>query len=168
MNAITKVAMQSAVFGTCIGMIDGKEPFDAGMVQLSEATYPPPHGEAYVMLARQRGPAPAYTTKELIISFSKDQKDGTYGLFPDFHTVRVLFIDSSVPAKPVVYEQFQGVARVAYDLATSTFSGEVSVLLENLDEDSRRTVDLRVEFEAHPVIRARRVLRRPSSPVAHC
>jgi hypothetical protein len=168
MNAFTKVATQSAVFGTCKGMIDGKEPFDAGMVELSEATYPLPHGEAYVMLATQRDSAPDYTTKELKISFSKGHKDGSYGLYPDFYTVRVLFIDSAVPTKPVVYDQFQGIARVAYDPSTLTFSGEISVLLENLDEDTRKTVDLKVEFEAHPVVRARRVPRRPSSPAAHC
>lgn len=168
MNAFAKVAMQPAVLGTCKGTINGVETFDAGMVELSEATYPLPHGEAYVMLATQRGPAPDYTTKELKISFSKGWDDGSYGLFPDLYTVRVLFIDSTVPAKPVVYDQFQGVARVAYDTSTSTFSGEISATLENLDEDTRKTVDLKVEFEAHAAVRARRVPRRPSSPVVHC
>ena len=168
MNAFAKVAMQPAVFGTCKGTINGVDTFDAGLVELSEATYPLPHGEAYVMLATQRAPAPDYTTKELKISFSKGKVDGNYGLFPDQYTVRVLFIDSTVPTKPVVYDQYQGIARVAYDTSTSTFSGEISAVLENLDENTRKTVDLKVEFEAHPLVRARRIPRHPSSPVAHC
>jgi hypothetical protein len=168
MNAFAKVAMLPAVLGTCKGTIDGTGTFEAGLVEFSEAIYPPPHGEAYVMLATERAPAPVYTTKELKISFSKGFADGSYGLYPDAYTVRVLFIDSSVPAKPVIYTQYQGIARVQYDTASSTFSGEISATLENLDEDTRKTVNLKIDFEAHPTARARRIPRRPKSTGVYC
>ncbi|UZE09243.1 hypothetical protein [Pseudomonas sp. B21-053] len=168
MNAIVKVATQAVVQGTCKGIINGTNTFEAGMVELSEASYPPPHGQAYVMLATERAPAPSFTTKELKVSFSKGSPDGEYGLFPDLYTVRVLFIDRSAPQTPVVYTQYQGIARVKYDSASSTFSGEISATLENLDEDTRKIVDVRVNFEAHPYVPVRRNPRRPSSPAAHC
>ncbi|MBV4458567.1 hypothetical protein KVG96_11445 [Pseudomonas sp. COR58] len=167
MNAFAKVVTQPMLLGSCQGTIDGTEEFRAGLVELSEASYPPPHGEAYVMLATQRKPGPDYTTKELKISFSKGWPDGNYGLYADAYTVRVLFIDSSIPAKPVVYTQYQGIARVAYDTESSTFSGEISAALENRDEDTPRTVNIKVDFEAFPNVRNRRIPRRPS-PRAHC
>jgi hypothetical protein len=163
MNAFAKVAVQPLLLGTCTGTIDATEPFNAGLVELSVATYPPPHGEAHVMLATQRAPSPDYTTKELKISFSKGAEDGIYGLYPTDYTVRVLFIDRSVPAKPIVYEQSQGAANVKYNSTTSNFSGEISVTLENLDEDTRKTVCVKVDFSAYPHVPTRRIQRRPSS-----
>jgi hypothetical protein len=168
MNAFAKAVIQPKLLGNCKGTINASEKFDAGLVELFDAIYPPPHSEAYVMLATQRAPGPDYTTKELKISFSKGFPDSNYGLYPDFHTVRVLFIDSSVPTKPVVYTQAQGIARVKYDTSTSTFSGEISVLLENLDEDTRKTLDVKVDFEAHQHVPARRNPRRPSSRAERC
>ncbi|MFJ4196711.1 hypothetical protein [Pseudomonas sp. NPDC089534] len=167
MNAFAKVVAQPMLLGTCQGTIDGTEEFRAGLVELSEATYPPPHGEAYVMLATQRRPGPDYTTKELKVSFSKGYDEDDYGLTPEDHVVRVLFIDSSIPAKPVVYSQSKGIARVVYDSDSSTFSGTVCAELENLDEDTRRIVNIKVDFATFPNVRNRRIPRRPS-PRAHC
>ncbi|WLG82363.1 hypothetical protein PSH97_14525 [Pseudomonas cucumis] len=168
MNAFAKVATPSVMLGKCTGTINATEIFDARLVELSDAIYPPPHGEAHVMLATQRAPAPDYTTKELKISFSKGFEDGSYGLYPDDSTVRVLFIDRSTPAKPVVYTQYQGIARVQYDSLSGTFSGEISAVLENLDEDDRKAVNLKVEFEAFQHVPARRISRRPSPRAGYC
>jgi hypothetical protein len=168
MNALAKVASQSTFQGKCQGFVNGTEAFDAGLVELLDAIYPPPHGEAHVMLATQRAPAPDYTTKELKISFSKDKPDGTYGLFAEAYTVRVLYVDNSLPTKPVVYTQYQGQARVAYDTQSHIFSGEISVTLENRDEDTRKTVDVKVKFEAYQHVTVRRIPRRPTAKAARC
>jgi hypothetical protein len=163
MNALSKVAAQLTFQGKCQGTINGTEIFKAGMVELFEATYPLPHGEAHVMRATQRAPSPDYTTKIVNISFTKGTDDGTYGLFPDFYVVRVLFIDNSVQEQPRVYTQYQGNARVAYDAQNHIFSGEISVTLENLDDDDRKVVDLKVDFEAKKIVSAKRIPRRPSA-----
>jgi len=168
MNAFAKVVAHPQLMGTCTGTINSTEPFEAGLVMLSDAVYPPPHGEAHVMLATQRAASPDYTTKELNISFSKGFDDGSYGLFPDFYTVRVLFVDNSAPTKPLIYEQYQGIANVKYDAQTSTFSGQISATLENRDEDTRKTIYLKVDFVALPNPPARRIPRRPSSRVGNC
>jgi hypothetical protein len=167
MNALAKVA-SSTFQGKCHGLVNGTETFDAGLVEMFDAIYPPPHGEAHVMLATQRKPAPDYTTKELKISFSKGKPDATYGLYPDAYTVRVLFVDNSSPEKPVVYSQYQGQARVAFDAQSHTFSGQISVTLENMDEDTRRTIDVKVDFEAYQRVPAKKIHRRPSAKVVGC
>ncbi len=163
MNALAKVAQQSVMVGTCTGTINGTEPFDAGLVVLSKATYPLPHDEAHVMQATQRGPAPDFKTKELKVSFSVDKPCNSYGLFPDAYTVRVIYVDSSDSDKPIAYTQRQGVAKVAFHSQQSVFCGEVAVTLENLDEDTPKTVNLKFKFKAMPTPPQRRIHRRPSS-----
>ncbi|WP_438298723.1 hypothetical protein [Pseudomonas sp. NMS19W] len=168
MNAIAKVTHQSVKAGTCKGTINGTESFEAGLVVLSEAHYPPPLGEAHVMQATQRGTAPEYETKELKVSFTKGLADGKYGLFPDSPTVQVLFVDSSTPDKPVTYTNNNGIAELAFDADKSIFSGIINATLENRDEDTTRTVNLRVDFEALPTPPTRRIPRPPSSRRGPC
>ncbi|MCX2546182.1 hypothetical protein [Pseudomonas sp. COW5] len=168
MNALAKVAQQTVMVGTCKGTINGSETFDAGLVVLSKATYPLPHGEAHVMQATERGPAPDFKTKELKVSFSVDKPDGSYGLFPDANSVRVVYVDSSDKDKPVAYTQRQGIANVAFDSQQSNFSGDVAITLENLDDDTPKTVNLKFNFEAIPNPPQRRIPRRPASLKGPC
>ncbi|UVK85975.1 hypothetical protein LOY52_13805 [Pseudomonas sp. B21-051] len=168
MNAIAKVTHQSVMAGTCKGTINGTEDFEAGLVVLSEAHYPPPLGVAHVMQATQRGAAPKYETKELKVSFTKGLADGKYGLLPDSTSVRVLFVDSSTPDKPVAYTNSIGIAELAFDADNSIFSGTISATLENRDEDTIRNVNLRVDFKALPTPPTRRIPRPPSSRRGPC
>ncbi|VVO10033.1 hypothetical protein PS718_03354 [Pseudomonas fluorescens] len=168
MNALAKLTTPSTSLGKCEGLINGSIPFKAGMVELLDATYPPPQNDAYVMRATQRAPGPDYSTKQLIISFAKGKPNNTYGLFPDAYTVRVLFVDHSATKRQVVYTQYMGQAIVAYDPASNNFSGQISVTLENLDEDTRRTLDLKIDFDAYQPAPARRIPRRPSALAVHC
>ena len=111
MNMITQKLRQAVGAGNCEGKINDTEVFSAGLVELSERTFPLPHGEAYVMFARQREPRPEYTTKELTLSFTKGLQNGSYDLKPDTHQVRLTFADNSDPAKPVTYTQRSGDGR---------------------------------------------------------
>jgi len=159
---------QSILVGTCTGTIDVTTPFNARLVELSDATYPPPHGEAHFMLATQRAPAPDYTTKEFVLSLSKASGNGRYGLAPDFYAVRILFIDNSDPQNPIVYTQYSGVADVNYDAQKREFRGEVSAVVENTDEPTRKTLHLRINFHAIAIIPVRRIPRRYSPGKSHC
>jgi len=162
MNTITNRTKQETFTGTCTGTINGAA-FNAGLVELSERTYPLPHGEAHVMFARDRAPAPDYTTKEITLSFTKGLEAGRYELTRDSSQVRLTYLDNSDPEKPMIYTQEVGDAHLEYDDASGVFSGRVSALVENRDDDTPRTRQITVEFEADrsAVSRNRRGARRP-------
>lgn len=135
--------------GQCVGTIDETEPFSAGLVELSEQTFPPPHGEAYVMFARQRKPDPDYTTKEITLSFTKGLPNDTYSLSADSHEIRVTFADNSDPANPVIYTQRSGTAVIVFDPNAGTLFGRLEkVILENRDDDVARELKLDATFQA--------------------
>lgn len=149
MNMITQKRRQAVGAGNCTGTINGREPFSAGLVELSEHSFPLPHGEAYVMFARQREAQPEYTTKELILSFSKGLDNKSYELKPDAHQVRLTFADNSVPAKPVIYTQLSGTADLELDETSGVFSGTLrKVVVENHDDDISKQLTLDVIFSA--------------------
>lgn len=149
MNMITQRKRQAVNAGTCTGMINNAEAFNAGLVELSERLFPLPHGEAYVMFARQRDSEPDYTTKELTLSFSKGLANDTYDLVPNSHRVRLTFADNSDPAKPVIYTQREGTAELEYDDSTGIFSGDLkSVIVENRDDDVLKELTMDVVFSA--------------------
>ena len=135
--------------GNCVGTINGTEPFVAGLVELSEETFPLPHGQAYVMFARQRSPTPTFTTKELSLSFTKGLPNNTYDLAPDSHEVRVTFADNSDPAKPVIFTQCSGQAVLVYDAPAGVLSGDlIKLVLENRDDDVLTEIELDIRFQA--------------------
>lgn len=149
MNMITQKLRQAVGAGSCAGTINGRERYSAGLVELSERTFPLPHGEAYVMFARQRESQPEYTTKELILSFSKGLENKSYELTPDSHQVRLTFADNSDPAKPIIYTQFSGTADLELDETTGIFSGKlIKVIVENQDDDVSKQLTLDVIFSA--------------------
>jgi len=153
MNMITQKLRQSVGAGNCAGTIDGREPFSAGLVELSERTFPLPHGEAYVMFARQREPHPEYTTKELTLSFSKGLENKSYELKPDSHQVRLTFADNSDPAKPIIYTQLTGTADLELDETSGIFSGKlIKVVVENQDDDVSKQLTIDVIFSAKGAI----------------
>ncbi|MHC8372143.1 hypothetical protein ACYZT2_15335 [Pseudomonas sp. MDT1-85] len=157
MNMITQKLRQKVGAGSCIGTIDDTEEFSAGLVELSERTFPLPHGAAYVLFARQREPKPEYTTKELILSFSKGLESGSYELTPDSHHARLTFTDNSDPQKPVIYTQDSGTAELAYDDASGIFSGTLTtVVVVNRDDDVLKQLTLDVVFSAKGNIAASR------------
>lgn len=168
MNALAKVPYQSVMEGSCTGTINVTEPYKASMVILSEATYPPPHGEAHVMQATQRGAAPDYKTKEVTVSFTKGLANDRYALLPGSPSVQVIFVDSSTPGTPISYTNNNGIAELAFDADKSIFSGIINATLENRDEDTIRTVNLYVNFEALPTPPMRRIPRPPSSRRGPC
>ncbi len=134
--------------GSCAGTIDSRVPFRAGLVELSEQNFPPPHGTAHVMFARQRGPAPDFRTKELMLSFTKGLENKSYELKPDSHEVRVTFADNSDPANPIVYTQRAGEAVLLYESDAAVFSGKLlTVIMENEDNDVGKTITLDIIFE---------------------
>ncbi|MHC8293930.1 hypothetical protein [Pseudomonas sp. LB3P58] len=149
MNMITQKRRQAVGAGSCAGTINGREPYSAGLVELSESTFPLPHGEAYVMFARQREPQPEYTTKEIILSFTKGLENKSYELKPDSHQVRLTFADSSDPAKPIIYTQLSGTADLELDETSGIFSGTLrKVIVENQDDDIPKQLTLDVIFSA--------------------
>ncbi|MHC8391989.1 hypothetical protein ACYZTM_29205 [Pseudomonas sp. MDT2-39-1] len=111
---------------------------------------PSPHGAAHVMLARQRGPAPSYITKELNLSFTQGLNDGSYVITPQSHEVRLSFVDYSDQASPVIYTQVSGTADLAYDDATGVLSGTLTnVVVENDDDDDdKKKLTIDVTFVA--------------------
>ncbi|MBN3865446.1 hypothetical protein HCU66_24900 [Pseudomonas frederiksbergensis] len=148
MNMITQRFRQAVNAGTCIGKINTTEPFNAGLVELSERSFPPPHGEAYFMFARQRDSVD-YTTKELTLSFSKGLANDTYDLTPHSHDIRLTFADNSDPTKPVIYTQREGTAELKYDDSTGVFSGALKgVIVENRDDDVDKELTIEVDFSA--------------------
>ncbi|WP_223484222.1 hypothetical protein [Pseudomonas sp. A-RE-19] len=149
MNTITQKIKQAVKTGTCSGTINSAETFNAGLVELEEKVFPPQHNEAYVMFARQRAGEPDYTTKEITLSFSKGQSNGSYDLTPAAYIVRLTFADNSDPAKPVIYTQSGGKAELEYDAANDVFSGKlISAVVENHDDDVAKTLTIDVEFLA--------------------
>lgn len=136
--------------GTCVGTINTSDVYEAGLVELYERTYPPLHNDAYVMFARQRTTTPPHTTKEITLSFSKEQPNGTYDAASNSHIVRITFADYSVPDKPVIYTQNGGTAELKYDVTTGVFSGTLtSVVVENHDDDVDKTLTLDMTFSAN-------------------
>lgn len=153
MNMITQKRRQALGAGSCSGTIDGRERYSAGLVELSERTFPLPHGEAYVMFARQREPDPEYTTKELTLSFSKGLENKSYELNSDSHQVRLTFADNSTPDKPVIYTQISGTADLELDETSGIFSGKlIKVIVENQDDDVSKQLTLDVIFSAKGAI----------------
>jgi hypothetical protein len=133
--------------GMCKGTINTVEKFNAGLVELYEKAFPLPHGEAYVMFARQRNEDD--TTKEITLSFTKSLPNDSYVLTPTSHEVRLTFLDSSDPAKPVTYTQRSGTAIIAYDRDSATLSGNLNnVVVENNDDDELKQLTLEVAFSA--------------------
>lgn len=133
MNTTARKITQETSYGSCTGMID-QEAFEATYVELVDGSYPPPHGEANVMLAIQR--APDYSTKELKISFSKGLPSGSYPVGPDHHQVRILYIDSSNPEEPTIHSGISGEVNINYDEETGVLDGELNVEVEDADERS--------------------------------
>ncbi|ALI09543.1 MULTISPECIES: hypothetical protein [Pseudomonas] len=135
MNAIRNTQK----FGTCTGTINS-ETFNAGLVELTYKTFPPEHGEARVLFARQRGPAPGYITKEINLSFSRRLPNAVYSLSPDSDAVRLNFVDNSDPSKPILYTQVSGDADLAFNLITETFLGTLTnAVVEYEDENEEKT-----------------------------
>lgn len=133
--------------GMCKGTINTVEPFDAGLVELYEQNFLPPHGQAYVMFARHRNTD--CTTKEITLSFTKNLPNDSYNLTPTSHEVRLTFLDSSDPEKPVTYTQRSGTAIIAYDPASATLSGNLNnVVVENVDDDELKQLTLEIAFSA--------------------
>jgi hypothetical protein len=146
---INKILKRRNAIGTgeCVGTINVVEQFKASLVELSEQTFPLPHGEAYVMFARQR--KTDFTTKEITLSFSKNLPNDSYELTPTSHEVRLTFVDNSDPAKPVTYTQRSGAAIIAYDPDSATLSGNLNnVVVENRDDDEEKELTLDVRFSA--------------------
>ena len=164
MNMITQKLRQAVGAGNCEGKINDTEVFSAGLVELSERTFPLPHGEAYVMFARQREPRPEYTTKELTLSFTKGLQNGSYDLKPDTHQVRLTFADNSDPAKPVIYTQRSGTAELEYNDVSGIFSGILTkVIVENHDDDVPKQLTLDVTFAAKGAIATFQQPQRPNA-----
>ncbi|MCD9114624.1 hypothetical protein M3M50_12765 [Pseudomonas bijieensis] len=170
MNALTREIAQPVVLGFCQGEV-GAVPFNANLVELSEVdypNYPAPHDKAHVMLATQLAPEPDYTTKELQISFTKDLNGGTYPVGEATYPVGVTFIDRSIPETPVIYKQHNGIARIEYNPTSASLSGEISADLENRDDGTITSLNLRVIFNAYAPVRIRRNLRRPLPRTKNC
>ena len=105
------------------------------------------------MFARQREPHPEYTTKELILSFSKGLENTSYELTPDSSQVRLTFADNSDPEKPVIYTQSSGTAELEYDDTAGIFSGTLKkAVVENRDDDELKQLTLDVTFSAKGAI----------------
>lgn len=156
MNMSIQKRRQAVGAGNCVGTINDTVPFNAGLVELSERTFPLPHGDAYYMFARQRDALPEYTTKELTLSFSKGLENGSYTLTPTTHQVRLTFADGSVPDKPIIYTQISGTAELEYDPVSGVFSGTLKkVVVENLDDDVISQLTLDVSFAAKGAISTR-------------
>lgn len=134
---------------SCTGTVDS-EVFSAGLVELTIETYPPEHGEAYVLFARQRAPAPDYTTKEINLSFSRRLPNDTYVLKPDSTAVRFNYVDNSDPENPFFYTQLSGTADLAFDEDTNVFSGTLTnAVVEHEDEKGDKTrLTLNIQFHA--------------------
>ncbi|MGF6317285.1 hypothetical protein [Pseudomonas frederiksbergensis] len=148
MNMMTQRIRQTVKANSCVGTI-GSEIFDAGLIELSERSFPPPHGEAYVLFARQRAPQPPYTTKELTLSFSKGFTEDPYDLTPSTPTVRLTFADNSDPTKTLVYTQREGQALLKHDDSTGVFTADLTeVIVENRDDDILKELTLEVHFSA--------------------
>ncbi|PWK45800.1 hypothetical protein C7534_101399 [Pseudomonas sp. OV226] len=146
MSILKNSIKQSVAAGSCIGTIGSGVPFNAGLVELSEGTFPLPHGEAHVMFARQRAPSPDYSTKEIKLSFSKGLAAGRYNLTRGASEARITYLDNTNPDNPVIYTQNAGTAQLEYE--NGVFSGEVSVLVENNDDDQPRTLNILITFSA--------------------
>ena len=139
--------------GNCEGTINGTEPFNARLVELSEQVFPPPHGTAHVMFARERGPAQTFATKELTLSFTKGLPSSTYSLAPDSHEVRITFADNSDPENPVIYTQRSGTAVLVYEAPARVLFGNLeNVILENRDDDKQKEITLQIRFNAKGAI----------------
>lgn len=150
--------------GQCVGTINEIEEFNASLVELSEQTFPPPHGQAHVMFARQREAPPDYTTKEITLSFTKGLASGNYTLTPNSHEVRLTFADNSDPDAPVIYTQRSGTADIDFDPDAGILFGTLNkVVLENRDDDVEKEITLDVTFQAKGDIVA---LRRTHSAAA--
>ncbi|MBC3775441.1 hypothetical protein [Pseudomonas sp. SWRI99] len=144
--------------GMCKGTINTVEQFNAGLVELYEDTFDPPHGEAYVMFARQRNMDS--TTKEIVLSFSKSLPNDSYVLTPTSHQVRVTFLDTSDPARFVTYTQRSGTAIITYDRDSAILSGNLNnVVVENNDDDELKLLTLEVALAAAgDIVKLRRYL----------
>ena len=157
MNMITQKRRNAVGAGNCVGTINDTVPFSAGLVELTERTFPLPHGEAYYMFARQREPDPENTTKELILSFSKGLENKSYDLMPDSYHVRLTFADNGDPQKPVIYTQSSGTAELEYNTETGILSGTLrKAVVKNLDDDVLKELTLDVTFSVKGVLATRR------------
>ncbi|TBN38915.1 RHS repeat protein [Pseudomonas sp. BGI-2] len=153
MNMITQKLRNAVGAGNCKGTINDTEVFDASLVELSEHTFPPPHGEAHMLFARHRKPDPEYTTKELTLSLSKGLENTSYDLNPESHQVRLTFVDNSNPEKAVVYTQISGTAELEYDDVSGIFSGTLKkAVVVNRDDDDLKQLTLDVDFSAKGAI----------------
>jgi hypothetical protein len=144
---INKILKRRNAIGTgeCVGTINAVEQFNASLVELFEQTFPLPHGEAYVMFARQRNPN--FTTKEITLSFSKGLAEDTYELTPTSHEVRLTFLDNNDSEKPLTYTQSSGAVKISYDPESATLSGSLNnVVVVNRDDDELKELTLEIRF----------------------
>lgn len=156
MSTVNKRLKESVLAGTCEGTVGLSLPFNARLVELSEQTFPLPHGQAHVMFARHRMPAPDYTTREISLSFTQGLPDGSYDLTKEAYQARLIYADYSNPDQPVIYTQNTGVAHLNYDSERRVFSGRVSALVENNDNDNPKTLNISVTFSANRIIETSR------------
>jgi len=149
MNTIKNIVKQAVSAGSCTGTVGNGVAFNASMVELTSKTFPLPHGEAHVMFARHRAPEPDFTTREINLSFTKELPADTYELTPESNEIRLSFADHSNPLKPVIYTQVSGTADLEFDDIAHVFKGTLkNVIVENNDDDNKKTLTINVEFIA--------------------
>ncbi|KPN90460.1 hypothetical protein [Pseudomonas nunensis] len=123
-----------------VGTLGGL-PYRANFRSLFEALYPDPLGMTWVVRVHQR--AADFTTKQVNIYIPATLRDGEHNL-PGTSSVRVEYVDYSIPEQPVSYRNTAGTINFTLDKETRLITGSISATLESSQPRNRASLELEI------------------------